>query len=154
MDFRTGGSFQAEHEERAARVYDRGLGALLPAGSRGRAHYQVARRRPLSLRRGIWTASNTRFLGPTRVHNPNGISNDPAVFAGLTIVTDRETDRLTDRQTDGQTDLATLFVEMGRIYEVLYCSLLRCGLITLFSQLWIFPKILRKDIHTGWRTMF
>ena len=37
--------------------------------------------------------SNTCFLGPTRVHNPNSISIDLAIFAGLTIVTDRQTDR-------------------------------------------------------------
>jgi len=30
-----------------------------------------------------------------RAHNPNGISNDAAVFAGLTSVTDRQTDRQT-----------------------------------------------------------
>jgi len=39
--------------------------------------------------------SNIFFLGLTRTHNPNGISIGSAVFAGLTIVTDR-----TDRQTD------------------------------------------------------
>jgi len=38
--------------------------------------------------------SNSWFLGPvTRVHHPNGISIDSAVFAGLTIMTDRPTDR-------------------------------------------------------------
>jgi len=31
-------------------------------------------------------------LGPTRVHNPNGTSIGSAVFAWLTIVTDRQTD--------------------------------------------------------------
>jgi len=31
------------------------------------------------------------FLGPTRVHNPDGISIGSAVFAGFTIVTDRQT---------------------------------------------------------------
>jgi len=35
----------------------------------------------------------TCFLGPTRVHNPNSLSIGSAVFAGLTIVTDRQTDR-------------------------------------------------------------
>ena len=39
--------------------------------------------------------TNTWFLGPTRVHNPDGISIGSAVFAGLTIVTDRPTDRQT-----------------------------------------------------------
>jgi len=44
---------------------------------------------------GVWTGlpSNTWFLGPTRVHNPNGIPIVSAVFAGLTIVTSRQTDR-------------------------------------------------------------
>jgi len=42
----------------------------------------------------VCTPPNTCFLGPTRVHNPNGISIGlgSAVFAGLTTVTDRQTD--------------------------------------------------------------
>jgi len=36
--------------------------------------------------------SNTWFLGSTGVLNANGISVAPAVFAGLTNVTDRQTD--------------------------------------------------------------
>ena len=39
----------------------------------------------------IFTQCNTCFLGPTRVHSPNGIEIRSAVFAGLTIVTDRQT---------------------------------------------------------------
>jgi len=39
------------------------------------------------------TPSNTCFLGPTRIFNPNGILIGSAVFAALTIVTDRQTDR-------------------------------------------------------------
>jgi len=35
--------------------------------------------------------SNMWFPGPTRVLNPNGISIDSAIFAGLTSVTDRQT---------------------------------------------------------------
>jgi len=50
----------------------------------------------LSLPRADYTA---RFLGPTRVHNPNDISIGSVVFAGLTVVTNRETDKHTDRQT-------------------------------------------------------
>jgi len=46
---------------------------------------------------GTWTPSNTWFVGPTRVLNPNGILTGAAVFAGLTSVTDRATDRRTDR---------------------------------------------------------
>jgi len=33
---------------------------------------------------GIWTPSNTCFLGGTRVHNPNGILIGSAVIAQLT----------------------------------------------------------------------
>ena len=44
---------------------------------------------------GSGPPSNTWFLGPTRVPNPNGISIGAAVFAGLTSVTDRPTDRQT-----------------------------------------------------------
>ena len=40
---------------------------------------------PFSL--GIWTVSNSWFLGPVRVHNPNGITISLAVFAQVT--TDR-----------------------------------------------------------------
>jgi len=46
---------------------------------------------------GIWTPSNTWFLGPTRVLNPNDISIDSAVFAGFSTVSDRQTDRQTGR---------------------------------------------------------
>ena len=44
---------------------------------------------------GIWTPSNTWFLGPTQALNPNGSSIGSTVFAGLTSVTDRQTDRQT-----------------------------------------------------------
>jgi len=47
----------------------------------------------------MWTPSNTRFLWSTRVHNPNGISIGSVLFAGLAIVTERQTDRQTDQQT-------------------------------------------------------
>jgi len=55
-------------------------------------------RAPLSIKDcpfpwGIWTPSNTWFLGPSRVLNPNGISIGSAVLAGLTTMTDRPTDR-------------------------------------------------------------
>jgi len=52
--------------------------------------------------------SNTWFPGPIRVHIANGILIGSAVFAGLTIVTDRLTDRTTDH--------ATPPVTIGRIY--------------------------------------
>jgi len=47
--------------------------------------------------RGDWTPFKTWFRGPTRVHNPNGMSVGSSVFAGLTTVTDRPTDSQTDR---------------------------------------------------------
>jgi len=53
---------------------------------------------------GIWTPSNARFSGPTRVLNPNGISIGSAVFARLTGMTDRTTDH------------AIRLVTIGRIY--------------------------------------
>ena len=54
--------------------------------------------------RGMLTPSNTSFLEPTQVLNPNGISIGSAVFAELTSVTDRPTDH------------ATRSVTIGRIY--------------------------------------
>jgi len=57
---------------------------------------------------GSGPPSNTWFLGPIRVLNPNGISIGSAVLAGLTTVTDRQTDRPTDH--------ATRSVRIGRIY--------------------------------------
>jgi len=48
----------------------------------------------IALSRGVsGPPSNTWFLGPTRVLNPNGILMGAAVFAGFTSVTDRPTDR-------------------------------------------------------------
>jgi len=61
----------------------------------------------MSLSMEIWNPSNTQFLEPTRARNPNGISIGSAVFAGLTIVTDRQTDR--------PTNYATRSVTIGRI---------------------------------------
>jgi len=57
---------------------------------------------------GIWVQSNTWFLGPTRIYNPNGISIGLANFAELTVMKDRQTDRQTDRPTDRQTTLLRL----------------------------------------------
>ena len=60
---------------------------------------------------GMWTPSNTWFLGPTRVLNPNGIWIGSATF-----VSNRPIHRQTDRQTERQTDHATWSVTIGRIY--------------------------------------
>jgi len=51
---------------------------------------------------GSGPPSNTWFLRPTRVFNPNGISIASAVFAGLTSVTDRPTDHATRSETIGR----------------------------------------------------
>jgi len=59
---------------------------------------------------GIWTPSNTQFIGATQVNIPNGIMIGSATFAALTVVTIR------DRQTNQWTDHATPSVAIGRIY--------------------------------------
>jgi len=41
----------------------------------------------------------TWFLGPTRVHLPNGITIDSAVSVGLTAVTNKHTDDSTDQNS-------------------------------------------------------
>ena len=43
----------------------------------------------------------TWFLEPTQFHNPNSISTGSAIFAGLTIVTDRQRDNPTRSVTTG-----------------------------------------------------
>jgi len=53
---------------------------------------------------GSGPPSNTWFLGPTWVLNPNGISVGAVIFAGFTCVRDRPTDH------------ATRSVTIGRIY--------------------------------------
>ena len=45
----------------------------------------------LHLSMGMLTPSNTWFLGPNGVLNPNDISIGSAIFVGLTTVTDRPT---------------------------------------------------------------
>jgi len=54
--------------------------------------------------------SNALFLGSTRIHSLKGISIGSTVFAGLTIVTDRQTDRLADH--------ASPSLSIARIYAV------------------------------------
>jgi len=66
---------------------------------------------------GSGSYPNKWFLGLTRVHNPNGISIGSAAFAGLTVVTNRQT----NRQTDTQTDHATL-IARGRIFALCACD--------------------------------
>jgi len=68
---------------------------------------------PLHGRSGV--PSNTRFLGPTIVYNSNGISIGSAVFAGLTIVT--------DRQIEWQTTVLRLWQQAAST-----CVVPRCGL--------------------------
>jgi len=50
---------------------------------------------------GILAPTNYTVLGPPRVHTPNSISIDTAIFAGYTIVTNRHT------YTDHATSYAT-----------------------------------------------
>jgi len=72
----------------------------------------------LPLLMGIWTPSNSWFLGPIRAHNPNIISFGSAVLQGSLVY------RLTDHTTRS--------VTIDRIY-IMYSG--RCGLIMNFSML-------------------
>jgi len=58
----------------------------------------------------VCSSLNTCFLGPTRVHNPNGIWSVQPILQGSLL-------RQTDRQTDRPTDHATRYVGLtiGRI---------------------------------------
>jgi len=58
--------------------------------------------------RGSGPPSNTWFLWPIRILNPDGISICLTVSAGLTTATDRQTDQQTGRLTDQQTTLLSL----------------------------------------------
>jgi len=49
--------------------------------------------------------SNTWFLGPSRITNPNGISIDLAVFAGLTNVINKHKDHATPSVAIGRIQL-------------------------------------------------
>jgi len=68
---------------------------------------------PLSM--GIWTPSNTCFLGPTRAHSLNGMSICSVVFAWLTIVSEKWTD----------------YTIPSVIVGLSMCIVLWCGLKTL-----------------------
>jgi len=61
------------------------------------------------------------FLGPTQVHNPNGISTDSAVFAGLTTVTDQQTDRQSNRSTPSVTQGCTYVHSTVMQFNKDYC---------------------------------
>jgi len=52
---------------------------------------------------GSGPPSNTWFLGPTRVLNPNGISIGSAIFAGIISMTDRQTEHATQSVTTVRT---------------------------------------------------
>jgi len=64
---------------------------------------------------GFGLQPSTPFPGLPLIHNPNGISLGSSVFAGLTLVSNRQTDRQTDHAT---------CVTIDRIL----CYALRCGL--------------------------
>jgi len=96
--------------------------------------------------RGSGPQSTACFLGPTRGHIPDGIWIGSAVFARLTIVTDREADR----------PCYSLCDSIGRIDVVLRCSLiipncgLRCsrewgGVDRETVRTWILPAARRVD---------
>ena len=57
---------------------------------------------------------NVWLLGPTRVHNPSGISIGSAIFAGLTVVSNRQTHRQTMIHTHTHTRLTALFPGLPR----------------------------------------
>jgi len=66
---------------------------------------------------GIWTPSNTSFIGPTQVHNQTSRSIQPFLQDSRQWQTDRQTGR--------QRDHAIPSVTIGRIYTYV---VLRCGL--------------------------
>jgi len=75
------------------------------AHHRASLYFTMGRPFPLKIAfsyEGMLTPSNTWFLGPTRVFNPNGISIGSAVFARLTTVTDQPTDHTTRSLTIGR----------------------------------------------------
>ena len=57
---------------------------------------------------------NVWLLAPTRVHNPSGISIGSAIFAGLTVVSNRQTHRQTMIHTHTHTRLTALFPGLPR----------------------------------------
>jgi len=59
--------------------------------------FTVDRSSPLKITPSPWILARifASFLGPIRIHNPNDITIGSAVFAGITIVTNRPTDRQT-----------------------------------------------------------
>jgi len=74
----------------------------------GRDSLDFATDRPFPLKivplhGGSEPPSNACFLGPTRVHNQNGVSISSAVFARLVIMTDRQTDHDIPSVTIGRT---------------------------------------------------
>ena len=75
--------------------------------------------------------SNTWFLGPTQVLNPNGISIGSAVFAGLTSVTDGQTTVLS---CDNKPHLCTLSIVMQANNKRIKTVILTCP--------HLFPKVL------------
>ena len=79
--------------------------------------HPVPRNRPFAW--GVWTLSNTWFLGSTRVHIPNSISIGSAILQGSWSC-------VILRQTDRPRDHATRSIAIGRIYVVLRCGLKIC----------------------------
>jgi len=67
---------------------------------------------------GICTPSNTQFIGFTRVHNPNNNLIGSAVFAGLTIITDRQTDHATPSVTIGHIYIRSTVMQLKNSYNL------------------------------------
>ena len=72
--------------------------------------------------RGSAPPSNTWFLEPTRVHNPNGISIGSSVFAGLRAVTDWQTVRETERATRSITICGIYVLSTAMQPKNMYCQ--------------------------------
>jgi len=69
-----------------------------------------------------------RFLGPTRVHSPHGISIGSPGFAGLRTVTDRQTDHSRPSRS----------VTIGHIYAVVQRGLINQSISVARS--WLMTK--------------
>ena len=76
-------------------------GRIAAAHGRYSLHFTIGHTLPLLIR-GSGPPSNSWFLGPTQVNNPNGIWIGSSVCVGTTIVTDH----------------ATLSVTIGSVYNI------------------------------------
>jgi len=84
------------------------FGCFCTAHGREFLYFTMGRAFPLDITPLNGGPESPWFLGPTQVHNPNGISIGSAIFAGLTTVIDQQTDR--------QSNHSTLSVTLGCTY--------------------------------------